>query len=318
MAITKIGTTGISNNLDVPGYLYLSGDNKELRFYNGANYMILKASGSLSNNYTITLPVDDGTTGQVLITDGGGVTSWSTVTSSDTTYTHTWVDSSANAILRLTAGGSGSGNDDLTIVAGSNITLTPSGDNLTIAAASGGSNSFTNDVTITSGNLVMATSGKGIDFAAASGSAGGSSSAVLDDYEEGTFSPALTDTSGPTTAASHSRQLGHYTKIGRIVTVWLRIEVSGLSNLASGEMGRITMPFSTLSTAGNKQPFYCAWLGSAALPNAYAMASGGVGSGTDYMDTHLWDATGGPTAFLISEMTVGIDMSWGGNIEVAS
>jgi len=139
MAITKIGTTGISNNLDVPGYLYLSGDNKELRFYNGANYMILKASGSLSNNYTITLPVDDGTTGQVLITDGGGVTSWSTVTSSDTTYTHTWVDSSANAILRLTAGGSGSGNDDLTIVAGSNITLTPSGDNLTIAAASGGS-----------------------------------------------------------------------------------------------------------------------------------------------------------------------------------
>ena len=82
MAITKIGTTGISNNLDVPGYLYLSGDNKELRFYNGANYMILKASGSLSNNYTITLPVDDGTTGQFLKTNGSGVTSWDTVTSS--------------------------------------------------------------------------------------------------------------------------------------------------------------------------------------------------------------------------------------------
>ena len=76
MAITKIGTTGISNNLDIPGYLYLSGDNKELRFYNGANYMILKASGSLSNNYTITLPVDDGTSGQFLKTDGGGVLSW--------------------------------------------------------------------------------------------------------------------------------------------------------------------------------------------------------------------------------------------------
>ena len=76
MAITKIGTTGISNNLDIPGYLYLSGDNKELRFYNGANYMILKASGSLSNNYTITLPVDDGTSGRFLKTDGGGVLSW--------------------------------------------------------------------------------------------------------------------------------------------------------------------------------------------------------------------------------------------------
>ena len=67
--------------------------------------------------------------------DGDGTCSWQTVSGgSDTTYTHTWEDSSDNAILRLTAGGSGSGNDDLTIVAGSNITLTPSGDNLTIAA----------------------------------------------------------------------------------------------------------------------------------------------------------------------------------------
>ena len=156
MAITKIGTTGILNNLDVPGYLYLSGDNKELRFYNGANYMVLKASGSLSNNYTITLPVDDGTSGQFLKTDGGGVTSWDTVTSSDTTYSTTWVDSSANAILRLTAGGSGSGTDDLTIVAGTNITLTPSGDNLTIDAAAGGIASVVADTTPQlGGNLDM-------------------------------------------------------------------------------------------------------------------------------------------------------------------
>ena len=76
MALTKIGTTGISNNLDVPGYIYLSGDEKELRFYNGSNYMVLKASGSLSNNYTFTLPVDDGTTGQFLQTNGSGVLTW--------------------------------------------------------------------------------------------------------------------------------------------------------------------------------------------------------------------------------------------------
>ena len=90
MAITKIGTTGISNNLDVPGYLYLSGDNKELRFYNGANYMILKASGSLSNNYTITLPVDDGTSGQFLKTDGGGVLSWDAAGGASVSANNTW------------------------------------------------------------------------------------------------------------------------------------------------------------------------------------------------------------------------------------
>ena len=56
------------------------------------------------------------------------------VVDTNTTYSQSWVDSGTNAILRLTAGGSGSGNNDLTLVAGSNITLTPSGGNLTIVA----------------------------------------------------------------------------------------------------------------------------------------------------------------------------------------
>ena len=68
-----------SNNVTISGYLYLSGDEKELRFYNGSNYLTLKASGSLSSNVTLTLPVDDGTTGQFLKTDGSGVLSWSDV-----------------------------------------------------------------------------------------------------------------------------------------------------------------------------------------------------------------------------------------------
>jgi len=139
----------------------------------------------------------------------------------------------------------------------------------------------------------------------------------LDDYEEGTFSPTLIDDSADDESQSYARQLAHYTKIGRIVTVWFRLEVNGLGTLTTSQHGRMGgMPFTTLSAAGNKQPFHCGWLGSAALPNAYAMASGGVGSNTAICDTHLWDDTGGPTSFLISEMTVGIDMAWSGNIEV--
>jgi hypothetical protein len=68
------------------------------------------------------------------------VISWAA--DSDTTYTTSWVDSSNDAILRLTP--SSGSVDDLTIVAGSNITLTPSGDNLTIAAAGGANTALSN------------------------------------------------------------------------------------------------------------------------------------------------------------------------------
>ena len=55
-------------------------------------------------------------------------------TDNDTTYGHSFVDSGVNVIHRLAAGGSGTGNDDLTFKPGGIVTLTPSGDNMTINA----------------------------------------------------------------------------------------------------------------------------------------------------------------------------------------
>jgi len=59
-------------------------------------------------------------------------------------------------------------------------------------------------------NLVLA-AGNGIDFSAASGSAAGSSSAVLNDYEEGTWTPT-------TSSGSWNVSTAKYTKIGNVVT----------------------------------------------------------------------------------------------------
>jgi hypothetical protein len=76
----------------------------------------------------------------ISITNGNGsIEIGNTVANTDTTYSTSFVDDNNDAILRLTAGGSGSGNDDLKFVAGSNITLTPSGDELTIASTASGS-----------------------------------------------------------------------------------------------------------------------------------------------------------------------------------
>ena len=51
------------------GFIALSDNDKFITF---------AAPGSLAASYTITLPPNDGTNGQVLTTDGNGVTTWTT------------------------------------------------------------------------------------------------------------------------------------------------------------------------------------------------------------------------------------------------
>lgn len=77
------------------------------------------------------------------------------------------------------------------------------------AARTDAANSFTGDQTLSTGNLVIGTSGKGIDFSATA-SAAGMTSELLTDYEEGTWTP----TGGGVT---FSTALGRYTKVGRVV-----------------------------------------------------------------------------------------------------
>jgi hypothetical protein len=75
------------------------------------------------------------------------------------------------------------------------------------------------NVNIPNGNLVMGTSGKGIDFSATSNSFSGSmTSELLNDYEEGTWTPVITDlTNDATMDGTYTR--GSYIKIGKQVTV---------------------------------------------------------------------------------------------------
>ena len=79
--------------------------------------------------------------------------------------------------------------------------------------ASTSSPTFSGDVTLGTGNLVIGTSGKGIDFSA---TAGTGTSELLADYEEGTWTP--TQGAGLTVVGTFS-SVGYYTKVGRLVTV---------------------------------------------------------------------------------------------------
>lgn len=89
------------------------------------------------------------------------------------------------------------------------------------------------DTNIKTGNLVIGTSGKGIDFSATPGTG---TSELFADYEEGTFNPTVI---GSTTAGTvtYANQIGRYTKVGRLVTVEIYLNWSagtGTGNLQFG------------------------------------------------------------------------------------
>jgi hypothetical protein len=103
-------------------------------------------------------------------------------------------------------------------------------------------------VEITDGNLIIGTSGHGIDFSATS-NATGMSSELLDDYEEGVYDITIGGLGGGSLTMSSVKQQFSYTKIGRQVTVQGEISITAVSSL-SGTM-TINLPFSVGSTIGD-------------------------------------------------------------------
>jgi hypothetical protein len=93
------------------------------------------------------------------------------------------------------------------------------------------------DLTLGNGNLVIGTSGKGIDFSATPGTG---TSELLADYEEGTWTPVIEGTS-TTGTATYGSQTGKYTRIGRQVTVTCYLDWSG--GTGTGNMKFSGLPF---------------------------------------------------------------------------
>ena len=114
------------------------------------------------------------------------------------------------------------------------------------AARTDAAQSFTGDQTLSTGNLVIGTSGKGIDFSA---TAGTGTSELLADYEEGTWTPI--DNSGA--GLTFTSVSGSYTKIGRLVyasgTLTFPLTVDA-SNIYIGGL-----PFTLSASQANRQGF---------------------------------------------------------------
>ena len=177
-----------------------------------------------------------------------------------------------NADNRLITGGSGvnlSGEANLTFssnqltvhtakLKGNQLLFEPSGtayiDHSTVGQdiqvrVSTSSSNDTNGPTFKSnGNLAFA-SGKGIDFSATADGFGTSSEyEILDDYEEGNFTPYL---GGVTNYSSYNvTGTGHYVKIGKVVHINVSFGNIDLNNSSAGRVMIYSLPFAPFIVSG--------------------------------------------------------------------
>ena len=119
-----------------------------------------------------------------------------------------------------------------------------------------------------SGNFVVATSGKGLDFAATGGPNNGSgTSELLDDYEEGTFTPAYAMSSGGHNI-TYATQQGNYTKIGDTVSIEIYITINGINANGSGSLYVTGLPFTKTSRYGGMNISYVHGLNNTEITHA--------------------------------------------------
>lgn len=106
---------------------------------------------------------------------------------------------------------------------------------------------------------------------------------TLDDYEEGTFTPVFTFTTPGDLNIVYSEQTGFYTKIGRQVTMMIKITTSTFTFTTSSGNVQITgIPFTSQSTASSRTIGVLRWQGitkagytqiSSLLPNGSSTIS---------------------------------------------
>ncbi len=120
--------------------------------------------------------------------------------------------------------------------------------NIKITAKTGGTERFKVDssgnATVSNGNLVIGTSGKGIDFSAESGSAAGSSSALLDDYEQGSFTATMSN--GVTLHSGND--VVYYIKVGNLVTIQAEIRINSSNSNSDAQINNLPFVATNHST----------------------------------------------------------------------
>ncbi len=162
----------------------------------------------------------------------------------------------------------------------------------------------TDRLTISSAGVVELTSGQ-LKFPASQNAS--SDANTLDDYEEGDWSPVVSD--GTNNATMHGAIGGRYTKVGNKVTVTAYILVTSLGSV-SGAIRVTGLPFAVADSNRNYSAFAVSSCEGLNITAGHSMNLT-AWKGTSYAKVWLWDsATGG------SEMT-GAELSADGGFMIS-
>ncbi len=153
-------------------------------------------------------------------------------------------------------------------------------------------------LTVSGGNIAV-DSGNGIDFSATSGTG---TSELLDDYEEGTWSPVLESSTGSFSSITYDgARFGQYTKIGNLVTIYGVMRTDSISTgTASGAIKIAGLPFTASSRNSPVNVGYTASLGGDHPDGGYVIGS----SSTMYL-TYRTTANGGMSFLDVTDLASG-------------
>ena len=143
-------------------------------------------------------------------------------------------------------------------------------------ALSATTGTFSGAVSMGANNITFS-NGNGIDFSATAGS--GASSSILDDYEEGTWTPSIGGT------ATYNGQTGYYTRVGNIVLCIYDIRINAIGTGSTSIM--TGFPFTAANLTSGPVSYY-----AGIATNVYSLDSYIINGSTNMYYTGHTTASG--------------------------
>lgn len=251
---------GLSGNANKIVGVNAAGDGLEAKSITFAGAFATVGAYAVTFTFTGVTGVTFPTAGTLATLAGTETLTNKTISGANNTMTNIGNSSLTNSSLTvngtaISLGGSGTVTAAAGTLTGATLASNVVNASINAITPSGGTLAITGSGSVT-GNVIITTAGNGIDFSATSGAG---TSELLNDYEEGTFTP--------TAAVSLSLATGKYTKVGRAVHFVIEVTFPVTASTASAALQ--SLPFTA-----SAENFACAvWTNRGTAIFAYVQAS---------------------------------------------